>query len=279
VEPGCQRADVGRDLRRVLDAHDARREEPLGERLGDRFVAILAIGDVRLEHRHRRRAGRARDDLGVAGQGRHRREARLLAEERDELEVGVQAGLDPAVRLEQQLVSEHDARIRLVHAERSLVQALDRHRATWLEVAHRERGATDQGRRNLGDGLRSARQRRDRPSFGDGDGQRPQRAVALQRDPQSAIDADQRDQVGVGRTAVVGDVHERKDVPTVARQHEPFGELDRPDLPPLAAEPAGVGEVGRPEPADRSLDVGPADLHAQTSRPSPSAISHTDHAM
>ena len=87
-----------------------------GQCLGDRLVGIGAIGDECLGDRDRRRAVTGADDLGVAGQRRHGRERGLLGKVRDQFELGVQSGLQPAVRLDQDRVVEDDRGVRLVGA-------------------------------------------------------------------------------------------------------------------------------------------------------------------
>jgi hypothetical protein len=93
------------------------------------------VRDEGLQHGDGRRAARSRDDLRVAGQRRHRGEPRFLAQEGDELEIRVEAGLEPAIRLEQEPVAEHDARVRLVHPERPFLEARDGRGAARLQVA------------------------------------------------------------------------------------------------------------------------------------------------
>ncbi len=58
-----------------------------------------------------------RDQLGVAGERRDGREPDLLGQERDELQLRVQPGVQPAVRLEEHGLAEDDRRVGLVRAE------------------------------------------------------------------------------------------------------------------------------------------------------------------
>ena len=70
VQAGGQRPKVGGDLGREFDADLARREEPGGQRLGDRLVGVGGVGDERLGDGDRRRSGVDRDHLGEAGERR-----------------------------------------------------------------------------------------------------------------------------------------------------------------------------------------------------------------
>ena len=93
VQPGRERPEVGGDLGRELDAHLARREQPGGQRLGDRLVDIRAVGDEGLGDGDGGDAVAGRDDLGVAGQRRDRREPGLLGQDRRRARA---PGSDPA---------------------------------------------------------------------------------------------------------------------------------------------------------------------------------------
>ncbi len=78
---------------------------------GDRLEGVGAVGHELLEHRDGGRLALPEHDLGEATEARHGRELGLLAEEGGHLEVGVEAGLEPSVGLEQQRVAEHDRRV------------------------------------------------------------------------------------------------------------------------------------------------------------------------
>ncbi len=78
--------------------------DPLREGLGQRLERVGAVGHELLEHRDRGRAIALGDHLGEAGEAGDRREAGVLAQERRHLEVRVEAGLEPAERLEQERV-------------------------------------------------------------------------------------------------------------------------------------------------------------------------------
>ena len=107
-------------LGRELDPDLARRQDPGGERLGDRLVGVGAVGDERLGDRDGRGAVTRRDHLREPGQRRHGRETRLLGQVGRQLQVRVQPGLEAAVRLEQDQLAEHDRRVGLVRAEIAL---------------------------------------------------------------------------------------------------------------------------------------------------------------
>jgi hypothetical protein len=75
------------------------------------------VGHERLQHRDGRDAAVARDGLCPARQPRDAREAGLLGEVRGELQVRVEARLDPPVPLEEQSLPQDDRRVRLVAAD------------------------------------------------------------------------------------------------------------------------------------------------------------------
>ena len=114
-----QRPEVGGHLGRELDADRTGRQEPGGQRLGDRLVRVVPVGDERLGDRDGRRADVGRDHLGEAGQRRHGTEARLLGQEGDEFELRVEALLEPAVDLEQDRFAEDRRAVRLIGIERA----------------------------------------------------------------------------------------------------------------------------------------------------------------
>ena len=285
MEARAERADVGGDLGRELHADAARREQPVGQRLGERLVRVRGVGDERLEQRDGCRLARARHDLGVARERRDGGEAGLLGQVRHQLEVRVQTRLEPAVGLEQEPLPEHHAGVRLVHAERPFREPVHRRSPAGFQVAQaRRRTAHERRRDRAGLGrfrgtLRDGRERRDRPPLGDRAGQRPERAVALRGRAQRTRVGHEREQVRLGRRALVDDVRDRQDVPPVAGEHERLGELDRTDRAALATEPPCRGDAGRIDPPDRVLDGRLRDLHGQISIRIPSAMSHTDHAM
>ena len=108
-------------------AHRGRRPggDQLREELGGALVDVLGVGDERLEHRDRRGPAVAGHDLGPAREARHARERRLLGQVGGQLEVRVEARLDPPVRLEQQPPADHHRGVRLVAAEGRLVGGRD----------------------------------------------------------------------------------------------------------------------------------------------------------
>ena len=76
-------------------------EQPPGERLGDRLVGIVAVGDERLGDRDRRSPVASGHHLGVAGERRARpRNPASSDRKATQLQLRVEPGLEPAIRLE-----------------------------------------------------------------------------------------------------------------------------------------------------------------------------------
>ena len=107
VEPGHQRPQVLGDVGCPLEGLGARgRDEPPPvARPSPRTRP--GVGDVRLQHRDGRDAVLAGDDLGPAGEAWHALECGVLAQVRGQLEVRVEARLEPSIGLEQQPLAEH----------------------------------------------------------------------------------------------------------------------------------------------------------------------------
>ena len=168
-----------------------------GEAFGRRLVGVLAAGHEGLEHRDGGDARVARHDLGRAGEARHAGERRLLRQVRGQLEVGVEAGLDPAIGLEQQPFAEDHRRVRLVAAERSLIGRGDGSgRGVVPQVGQAGRRRADQ-RRRRSRGLAVARHRREGPAVRDRRGQRAPGPVALDGRAQPAAGRVERHRVPV----------------------------------------------------------------------------------
>ena len=121
-------------------------------------------------------------DLGPAGEPRHAGERRLLRQVGGQLEVGVEAGLDPAIGLEQQPLAEDHRRVRLVAAERSLIGRGDGSgRGVVPQVGEAGRRPADQRRRRS----RGARRRAASPR-GSGRPRSPRPAPATSPSPSTA---------------------------------------------------------------------------------------------
>ena len=197
VEPGDEDAEVLGDVRVGLEVRRPRPGDERGEAFGRRLVGVLAAGHEGLEHRDGGDAGVTRHDLGRAGEARHAGKRRLLRQVRGQLEVGVEAGLDPAIGLEQQPFAEDHRRVRLVAAERSLIGRGDGSgRGVVPQVGQAGRRRADQrGRRSRG--LAVARHRREGPALRDRRRQRAPGPVALDGRAQPAAGRVERDRIPV----------------------------------------------------------------------------------
>jgi hypothetical protein len=118
-----QGAQLGGHLGGEFDADLPGGQQPAGQRFGDRLVRVDPVGHEGLDDGHGRGTGRGRDDLRVAGQRRDGGKPRDFGQEGDELELGIEAGLEPPVALDQQALADDHGGVRLIRAERALGQA------------------------------------------------------------------------------------------------------------------------------------------------------------
>jgi hypothetical protein len=247
VQSGGQRPEIRGDLGRVLDTDLARHEQPGGQRLGDRLVRVGGIGDEGLGHRHREGAVPGVDQLREAGQRRDRRESGLLGQECGHLQVGVEAGLEPAERLEQNPLAEHDRGVALVRAEFPFRARVIR--------AHRDRGTADEHRGGGGRRVRFVREGGHHPAVRHRDRERAPRAIAGHRFPERV--AGQGERVALRRTVVEGHrcdgEHVRAGLVEDERRLEPDG-LDRAAL---GREPASSRDGASVQAREGSLDGAP----------------------
>ncbi len=192
MEAGHEEAEVLGNPRDVLEVHELRRSgHERGEALGQGLVQVVRVRDKRLEHRHGGSTAVAGDGLRPACQRWDAGEPGLLGQEGRELEIRVEARLDPPVALEEQPPAQHDRGVRLVAAEGALrrqgqvrgrpVQAAaspgaGRHTSA---ASTRTDGRCPVGR--PGRGTRVARERRYRAALRDRHGQLPPRTVARGR--------------------------------------------------------------------------------------------------
>jgi hypothetical protein len=203
---------------------------------------------VLLEHRDRRRVPVDRDELREPRDARHGREPGHLAQERGHLEIGIEARLESSVRLEEEALTEHDARVALVRPEVTL-------RGGSGIVDHRGAGPADEGGGERGVGsVRPIGKRADRPPLAHRDGQRPPHAVP--RHGFAQLGSGQPDRVALGAVAVESERHGREDVRRGRIEDERVVEASIDDRPTLGPEPAGTGERGAIEAPDRGRDVG-----------------------
>ena len=233
VQTRGQRAEVGRDLRRELEADLARRDVSHPTSISaidsnasapsatNSWSIATVVGSPR-----------PGDDLGEAREAGHGREARLLAEERGHLEVRVQPRLEPAVGLEQE-------RARPGRPTCATGRRQDRAPGPGPSGARSARARA--GRHTSAAvggacGSPSARQRRDRPPLRHRHGQRPPRPIARHGRPQRL--AGQRERVRLPAAVVERDRRQREDVRTRSVEDERLIELDATDRAALGAEPA-----------------------------------------
>ena len=227
-----------------------------GQALGDRLVRVLATGYERLEHRDGGDAGVTRDDLGRAGEARHAGECRLLREIRGQLEVGVEAGLDPSIGLQQQAVAEDHRRVRLVAAQRPLVGCGDgAQRDDVPQVGQAGRRRADQGGRRSGR-LAVARHRGDGPALRDRRGQRAPGTVAFEGRAQGSAGRVEGHRIPVRPVAGM-QIDEREH--GRVRERERVRDACRGGDRALGDEPALPGNRLEVERGDRRLDVREAD--------------------
>ena len=145
VEPCDQRAEVlrHRGHRVQVGRRPGTRRGPRGTRRG--LVQVFRVRDERPEHGHRGGAAVAGDGLRPARQARDAGEPSLLREVRGELQVRVEAGLDPPVALEEQPVAQHDRGVELVAAEGALAGIGQVRRGPRPRGREAGRGAADEG--------------------------------------------------------------------------------------------------------------------------------------
>jgi hypothetical protein len=239
-----ERSDVGRDLGRELDRDLPRREDPRRERLRHRLVEIRPVDHVRLSDCRGGGAVACRDDLRESRQRRDGREPRLLGQVGGQLEVRVQTGLEPSIRLEHDLLTEHDRCVRLIGPEVAL--GVDRD-PRW----HRRPRSADEGCcGRLGVGGRDPC---DRASVGHRTGQGPPRAIA--RSGWAKRSPGQGEGISTRYTAGQARRHDGKHMRRDVVEDERLVEVDRLDRAALLAEPAFVGEGRRVKTRDGGLDV------------------------
>ena len=256
VEPGDQDPEVLGEVGRGIEVRRLRGGNQRREPLRGGLVRVGGVRDERLEHRDRRGPGVPRHDLGPAGQPRHARERRLLGQERGQLEVGVEARLDPAIGLEQQRVADHHRRVGLVAPQRPLDGGRDRAASPGVPQRREAgRGAAHEGGGRPGRRIVVAGHRGDRAALGDRGRQRPPGAIAFDGLAQASSIARgrERDRVAVGPVAAVarpaaGEVDQREHGRRGQRERvgEPCLGRDRA----LGREPATPGERLEVERAD-----------------------------
>ncbi len=119
------------------------------------------------------------------------------------------------------------------------------------ELGQTGRGTTDQDRPHLAIGF--ARERRDRPSLGDGQQQGPGRPLPAGGDAQRATGQDEA--VALPRAIVEPEPGDREDVRRRRVEDERILQLDRADRPALRAEPALADDRLAVETRERPRDL------------------------
>ena len=205
-----------------------------------------------------------RHDLGKARQRRNSGEPRLLGQEGDQLELRVQPGFETPVGLDEDPFADNDRGVRLVGAERALVELAHRAGPARYQPDQRRPGPANECRR---DGSRAAaravRRRgdaRDRPPVGDRGQQGAPRPVAVPGRAQWV--PGQGEGIAVRAPVVELETGDGEDVRHLRLQDEGVLEGDGADRPPLRAEPARAGELAEVEAGECRRDGGAIELDA-----------------
>ena len=196
VEPRDQRPDVRRHVRRPLQRHAARCRDEIREELRRPLVHVLGTRDEGLEHRHRGHAAVAGHGLRPAGEARDTGEPSLLREVGGQLQVRVQARLQPPVGLEQEATADDGRAVRRVPAQRLLVGTKELRDGTLPRGPEPWRRPADQ--RRIGRArLSIARQGADGPTLRDDGREGAPGPVARDRLPYDAVANHHQDGVAV----------------------------------------------------------------------------------
>ena len=220
VEPGDERPEVRGDLRRPLEAHGRRapRRGPRGTPRSSRTRPPRPRRTPGASRPSTAPLSRVTTSAQPASRGTPGNRG-LLGEVRGELEVRVEARLDPAVALEQQPVAQHDRGVRLVAPERAL-----------LRRARRVRGSPPHASAKPGDG----RQTSAAATWPDAPAADPPAAFAAPAGSPSRVSA------AIVRPSAIATASARQaPSPSAASRHPPSArdERDRVPVQPLPGSP------------------------------------------